>query len=181
MSRVYVYTIGERNVFKEVGEARNANAFHVSIWRHLGIKHHGWKDDWSWWSTHGPQGHLELLWKDIAKLPRIDGLAMASTFDRCWFPWALLGETAAALDAISSHATTASEVADILREQKDPARGFTFASSLAGAWSCSAIEDEDSEGRWHHHVRFGKNEHACCHEGCTTDDIENAAEIVAPA
>lgn len=180
VSRVHLYAIDRRNIFHDAGEARNSHAFHVSIWRHLGIKHHGWRDDWSWWSDRSANNHLEKLWADIGRLPRLDGLAMAATFDRCWFPWLLLGETIAALDAIAPHAATAGEAADIMRTWTEPQRGFAFASSLASAWSCngaSGDEDEDEDGRWHHHVRFGKDERVCVR--CGKDDIGNAARLVA--
>lgn len=181
MSYVSIYRIDDRNVFHNSGEARNAHAFHVSIWRHLGIKHHDWKDDWSWWSFRepGPGDPLEKLWAGIGNLPRLEGLAMAATFDRCWFPWALLDETIVALFEISPHASTAGEAAAIMREWKGQSRGFTFASSLASSWHCSALgEDEDSAGRSHHHIRFGKNERACRHAGCSVADIDNAAMLV---
>lgn len=181
MSRVTLYTIDSRNLFHDEGEAENANAFHVSIWRHLGEKHRYWPaGDWSWWSRRDAGNPLGALWQDIGKLPRHDGLAMAATFDRCWFPWSLLGETIAALQEIAPHAHTAGAAADIMRQWAEPQRGFTFASSLASSWNCRGSigdEDEDEDGRWHHHVRFGKDERKCLR--CGKSDILNAAALVA--
>lgn len=172
MSFVTVYTIDRANRFAKVGEAKNASAFHIAIWRHLGIKHQGWSDDWSWFGNRS-RGRHEELWAEIGTMPRADGLAMAATFDRCWFPWSIRADTISALRSHATHAATAGALASLLTGIAGKHRGLAFASSLADAWVCYG-----EGGRWHHHVRFAKNERMC--RACGVSDIGNAADLVAP-
>lgn len=185
MSRVYVYEIDRDGVFDGIGEAPNAHNFHVAIWQYLGGKHHGWPKSYHCIATRGghPNDPLEKLWASIKQLPREHGLAMASTYDRCWFPIGLREETADALSALAAlpidelSSPTLRRAAEIVREVDRKALGFTFASSLASSWSCPKAYD-DADAKWHHDVPFHMNGAKC--SACGKDDIENAAEIVAP-
>lgn len=185
MSRVYVYQIARAGLFEDVGEAPNARNFHVAIWQYLGRTHHGWPKSYHCIASRGgrPGDPLEKLWAAIKEIPRAHGLAMAATYDRCWFPIGLREETADALTALAAlpidewSSPTLSRAAEIVREIDRGALGFTFASSLASSWHCPKADDS-AEAKWHHDVPFHMNGARC--SACGKDDIENAAEIVAP-
>lgn len=175
MSRVTVYAIDKHNRFDDVGEASNAHNFHVAIWQHLGRKHCGWSREYNCIAIADRLGGpLDKLWANIATLPRSDGLAMAATFDRCWFPIVLRDETVAALREIAEYAPTARAVAELVAAIGDDARGFTFALSLASSWNCV---DEDRDDEWHHRVQFERGSRLCLQ--CGEADIDNASELVA--
>ena len=169
MSYVSIHTLSLSGDVDRVGEASNASAFHMSIWKTLGMRRHGWLDDYRWFSDSSGNGPLEKLWASIKTLPREEGLAMAATYDRCWFDWSLLDETIAALDAIDPFATTAGDVANILRELKKqtPARAFTFMSSLASSWRCQKADS-------YHDLDFDAG--VC--RTCGLADFESAGVIV---
>lgn len=165
MSRVYLYTIDERNVFEDAGEAHNASGFFLAVTKHLGIKHHGWDEASCFSYTLRDENAVKLdkLWQDIGRLPRPDALALAATLDLVWFPWTLIHETIAAMDAIGTVAPTAREIANVMRGWKTPRHGFCFGSSIDDVWACR----KDDAAVWHHHIRFDHAEHICLHCGVT--------------
>lgn len=171
MSRVYVYSIDRRGHVVLGEEASNVHTFHVAIWQHLAVKR-GLitAADHIMIPIGGPRPQIYRLWASIGTLPRQDGLALAATFDRCWFPVEMRDETAAALEVAEGWAPTAPEVARILREWRPDRRdrGFTFGSSLADAWYCAGGE------RLHELSRDGRR----CRR-CGIADVQIASEIVA--
>jgi hypothetical protein len=160
VSRVYLYTIDERNVFEAAGEARNASGFFLAVSKHLGVKHHGWDEASCFSYTLRDENAVKLdkLWADIGNLPRYDALVLAATLDLVWFPWSLLHETTIAMDRIGAFAPTACEIADFLRSWKTPRHGFCFGSSIEDVWDCS---NDDDARPWHHRIRFDQTEDTC--------------------
>lgn len=119
--------------------AYNSHAFHVSIWRHLAEKHIGA-------IGYPSDAEYDRLDASIAQLPPKEGIVLAATWDRCWFPWPWRAEVCAALRA-ATYAPTSAAVADLLASTAyhgaDP-RGFAFSTSVTSSWNCRAGDDIDS-------------------------------------
>lgn len=137
MSRVYVLKIDARGRVDSVGEVENAWNFHVAIWAGL-MKIHGIHDGRI---THDLK-KLGQLWCRAATLPPMDGLLLAATFDRCWFPIHVVPTLIAAMCEERRFRHSAGSVAHIVeRVGGVGARGFAFSGSVATPWSCHMNED----------------------------------------
>lgn len=163
MSRVYTLIIDRKGRVASCAEARNANAFHRAIWDHLLVKYELARPH-----RHFPdqaEGGSDLvvlgkLWSRIGKIDRDDGLVLAATFDRVWFPReeALLRQLHDALRKVQgelprSYFPSLAHVANCINhvDWKDGDRGIAFSGSVASPWSCEADDNH----------RLDKHGHAC--------------------
>lgn len=135
MSRVEAYAIDRHGDLVGLGEVPNAWRFHVEIWERM-LDKHGLKASGEHAMTRGVS---ERLWSRVAKIPRADGLVVAATFDRCWFPIAIVDELSAAL---ALGPGSSAEVGALLQTHrlKPSDLGVTFASSTANAWNCETLD-----------------------------------------
>lgn len=160
MSRTTTYVIDKHGELESVGETPNSWSFTIAIWQHQLAKH-------DLGSTTTDLRILGRLWSRVGKLERADGLVVAATFDRCWFPRAMVDELIDALRAATY--STGPQVADVLAgidfRRRD--RGVTFQGSLASPWGCATTDG------WHVIDRAG---HACT--GCGKK-IQNAEHMLA--
>lgn len=135
MSRVYIRVIDRHGESDTVDEVPNSSAFYVTLWSDLLRKH----------CLHDGTPTLDLkilgrLWSRVAKLPRPDGLVVAATFDRCWFPREMLRELSAALAVSSGSGPAVGRVLSrpgLLRRHD---RGVAFSGSIASPWACSVTD-----------------------------------------
>lgn len=145
--------IDRRGNLESVGEAPNSHAFHVAIWSHMLRKYE---------LASGavlPTLNLQVLgrlWSRVGKLDRADGLAVAATFDRCWFPREekVLRELFDALRRPMGDAWTSYNVAQCINhvDWRQHDRGIAFQGSLASPWACGVTDG------WH---RVDRDGHAC--------------------
>lgn len=171
MSYVSIHIVNQDGTLTTLDDvAANGHAFHVAIWNHLAstrLSVIGYPSD----------ADLDRLWDGIGLLPRPDGLVLAATFDRCWFPWSWRDEVCSALRAASSYARTSERVADLLARVitlgAGP-RGFSFSASVGEGWKCSAAHDCDLDNL--HHI----DESGTQCTRCNAADIMRAEMIVHP-
>lgn len=145
MSSITTYVIDRHGELDDVGETRNSWRFIIAIWDHL-LKKHGLG------SNPHDLRDLGNLWRRVGKLERSDGLLVAATFDRCWFPRTMLEELIVSLRAATY--SSGPEVARILDDirWRHGDRGVTFQGSLASPWGCEKTES------WH---VLDSDGHAC--------------------
>lgn len=171
MSYVNIHIVNQDGTLTTLTDvADNGHAFHVAIWNHLASTRLRV-------SGYPSAADLDRLWDGIGMLPRPEGIALAATFDRCWFTWSWRDEVCAALRAASSYASTCNRVADILAKVVGLGagpRGFAFSASVADTWQCSAADDCDMDDL--HHLDDAGTQ--CTR--CNTADIIRADRIVHP-
>jgi hypothetical protein len=124
------------------------------------------------------KSRTDRLRRLVSKMPREDGLALACTFDRCWFDWSMIGETATALEAMAEYAPTAEIVARVLRDIRGYGGdlGIAFAPSISNAWHCKAAATPADIT----HVVGGGNGRSCARMECSKE-LLRALELVSPA
>ena len=171
MSCTYIRVIDRRGEVETVDEIPNSSRFYIALWGEL-LRKFGIHDGY----THDLR-ILGQLWSRVAKVPRPDGLVIAATFDRCWFPRDMLDELTAALHATGRN-TNGPAVARALSRPhfklRNSDRGVTFSGSIASPWACQKTDGLH---------RVDKTGHACADCGTkiqradhTLADIECCSE-----
>jgi hypothetical protein len=119
----------------DVGDVHNSWRFIIATWQHL-LNKLGLKTNPNPHDLHD----LGNLWRRVGKLERNDGLMLAATFDRCWFPRTMIGELITAMHAATY--SSGPEVARILEgiRWRRGDRGVTFQGSLASPWACAKTD-----------------------------------------
>jgi hypothetical protein len=136
VSRVYIRAIDKAGESETVGEVPNSWLFHVAIWGGM-MRIHGIHSGY----THDLKT-LGKLWSRVAKLPRADGLLVAATFDRCWFPIHIVPELVGAMYEEQRFDSNLRQVADVVaRRNANRTRGYAFSGSIASPWSCPKTDE----------------------------------------
>lgn len=158
MSYVSVYKINTNFELVRIAQVQNARWFYLDIWDELKKRH--------FCSTE------EQLWAKIGEIPRLEGLAMAATFDRCWCPVSTLDEMIHALQRMGEYAPSAAGVAHVLNNlDTEGVVGVAFDSSLSDIWKCSKGDHEADD--WYHQFDAAADQCKRCEKS-----IEQASEIV---
>ena len=167
MSRVCIMVIDKRGRIETRDEARNASAFHPAIWDHLLLKYKLARPH-----QHFPrmaEGGQDLkvlgrIWQRVGKIDRADGLVLAATFDRVWFPRECIHDLRDALRVVqgelpSTYVQTLADIAGRLDtlELSRTDRGVCFQGSIVSTWWCGRRDDNH---------RIGMRGHSCttCHK-----------------